>query len=83
VIFDKILHDYTVESDISPGQQLLVQQLLAHELHKQVLVLVLYFGQNRFVCCLLYAHQFVNVLPQGREVVLYPLLLLLALLCSN
>ena len=83
MFLDKILHNDAIQRNISPSQQFLIQQLLPHELHKQVLVFLLDFGQQRFIRGLLYAAQFLHVFAQCGEVIFCSLLLLLALLSAD
>ena len=49
VVFYEILHYDSVEGDVPPCQQFLVEQLLAHELHEDVFVFGLYLRQHALV----------------------------------
>lgn len=49
MVLYEVLHYDSVEGDVSAGQQLLVKQLLPHELHEDVFVFRLYFRKHALV----------------------------------
>lgn len=52
MFFDDVLHDNSVEGDISSCQDLFVNQLRFHEVIEGILVFRLYFRKHTFICLL-------------------------------
>lgn len=78
MVLYQVLHYDAVESDVSPGQQLLIQQLLSHEFHKNIFAFGLNFGQYTLIGCLFDLREFLQMFLHCQKIAVLSSLLITA-----